>query len=321
MMRVGLLMMMLALVVLPAAAQLPTSVDEFAESLDMWDDPESVALLFLTAVYVYTYADQDLGADLLDLILIDCSLEYDMPILAAALDETPWVFDSYVEGTSPGNGYAGIDPDDFSIDVWSTETITPTALVDSDLALVYLTSTGADQARPLILKDVEGAWRVASATPLVAGVKSADGNPGVDIAGTATPDGVAHMFFEGAYLYSMGIVDEGRYLLETILSPDGHATDIDKLLDVVEEKPINVWAYAQGNSPESGYLDFDPFAFRVNITRSDTIREDLIKYFIDCTGAESTRPFQCHLTRRGQLRMYEFSSLRLDVQPPTVERW
>ena len=38
MMRVGLLMMMLALVVLPAAAQLPTSVDEFAESLDMWDD-------------------------------------------------------------------------------------------------------------------------------------------------------------------------------------------------------------------------------------------------------------------------------------------
>lgn len=321
MMRLGLLIMMLALVVLPAAAQLPTSVDEFTESLDTLDDPESAAVLFLTAVYVYTHADQDLGADLLDRILIDCSLEQDMPILAAALDESPWVFDSYAEGTSPDDGYAGIDPDDFSIDVRNTQTVTPTALVDSDLALVYLTSTGADQARPLILKDVEGAWRVASATPLVAGVKSADGNPGVDIAGTATPEGVAHMFFEGAYLCSMGIVDEGRYLLETILSPDGHATDIDKLLGVVKEKPINVWAYAQGNSPEAGYLDFDPFAFRVSITRNENMREDLIKYFIDCTGADSPRPFQCHLTKRGQLRMYEFSSLRLDVKPPTEERW
>lgn len=320
-MRLGLPLVLLALLVLPAAAQAPISVDEFTEKVAALNDPEDAAELFLTAVYVYTHVDKGLGTDLLERILIDCNVEQDMPILAAALDGSPWVFDSYAEGTSPEDGYAGIDPEDFRIDVRNTETVTPTALVDADLALVYLTSTGADQARPLILKDIEGSWRVASATPLVAGVKSADGNPGVDIAGTATPEGVAHMFFEGAYLCSMGITDEGRYLLETILSPDGHATDIDKLLGVVKEKPINVWAYAQGNSHEAGYLSFDPFAFRVSITRSDKLRDDLIKYFIDCTGADSPRPFQCHLTKRGQLRMYEFSSLRLDVKPPAEERW
>jgi hypothetical protein len=309
------------MLVLPATAQLPTSVDDFSQKVAATDDPAEAAELFFQAVYVYTHEDKDLGEDLLEEILIDAKLERDMPTLYAALEETPWVFDSYAEGTSAENGYEGIDPQAYELEVMDVETVEPKALLEDEMALVYFASTGSDDPRPVILKSVDGGWRVATATPLVAGVRSADGNPGVDIAGTATPEGVIHLFLEATYLYSTGMEDEGEYLLYTILSPDGYENDIVKLLRVVEEEPINVWAYAQGNGPEDAYLDFDPFAFQVKITRTQELQDDLIKAFIDCPGADNPRPFQCHLTRRGQLRMYEFSSMRLDVKQPETERW
>ncbi len=307
---------------LPAMAALPTTVDEFTAGFDGLDDPENAAELFFTAVYVYTHKDKDLGEDLLNEIMGPDNWDKCMPILTTALDETPWVFDSYAADTDPDDGYAGIDPEDFELDIVRSDAIECDKLGVTGLATVFLQSTGCDSPLPLVLTKTDAGWKVGNASGLCMGPASADGNPGLDIAATAEIGNILHVFLEGAYLYILGLTDVGDWMMKATLGADAFPGDVDKLTAKAREMPWILFSYALGTSPDDGYVSFDPLAFRIEITRTqDMGAADRLKAYVVCSGADTARPYTCSVTKRGQYRMHEFSTIRVECRPPTEEEW
>jgi hypothetical protein len=311
---------LLVVMAVGAHAALPASVDAFAAGLEGTGDPEVAAEMFFTAAYVYTTADTGLGGKMLDEIMAADDWKRGAPTLVSALDETPWVFASYAKGTDPADAYAGLDPDNFALDVAGVDTLTDGLMGTGDLAVVELHSTGADTPRPLVLQSVEGKYKVASASPLCFGLQSADGHPGEDIAATTTMGGTLHLWLEATYLWMIGLQSEGQFMLSEMLPPEGIQNDITKMLAVAKEKPWILFSYAQGTSYEDGYAGVNPFSFTIKITREEKLGENQ-KAFVECTGADNPRPFQCKVTKRNQYRMYEFSTLRVECRPPAKERW
>lgn len=284
------------------------------------DDPETATNAFFEAVYAVTHGNAQDGKAKLGRVMVTANWENTHPVLASALKETPWVFDSYAQGTSPSNGYASVDPSGFELDIAGVEMIATDLFGIGELAKVSLVSTGADAPRPLYLRQVGGNWKVANASSLCAGVKAADGNPGNDIAATAKPEGVVHLFLEAIYLYALGDRKEGEYLLRSALPTDPNPNSLKRCLDTARDKPWIFYSYATGTSVDEGYTNFDPFDFEVRITRQEKVGED-IKAFIASTGADTPRPFRSSVTKRGQLRMVEYSSLYVEVRPPKKEAW
>ncbi len=313
---------LLALCVSSAWAALPQSTEDFDQQYSAWDDPEQVATAFFAAVLVRTHGDKALGGKLLDKVMASDTWEKTHPVLTTALDESPWVFDSYVEGADTASGYE-IEPDDFAISVARVSTHETETLGVGELACVYIDSAGADQPRPLILRKVDGNWKVANPSPLCVGLASADGNPGDDIAATTKMGDTLHLWLEGIYLHILGLKEEGRFILDHVLASKGFASDIESMLKVADAKPFTFYSYASGTSVADAYTSFDPFFFRIEITRDEEYggKADHRKAFVRSSGADSPRPFQCLLTKRGQCRMYEFSTLRVDVRQPEKENW
>jgi hypothetical protein len=303
-------------------AELPKSEEEFGAQYSSYAEPETVANAFFAAVYVYTHADKSLGEDLLDLVIGSDQWEKTQPGFTTALKETPWVFDSYADGADAADGYA-IDPNEFELSVANTTTTETELLGQGELACVYLDTAASDNPRPLILRRTEDGWKVASPTPLLIGLKSTDGNPGDDIAATKVMGDTVHLWLEATYMWILGLKDEGQFILDHLLSSEGYSSDIESMLGVAAQKPYIFYSYAQGTGPDDAYVSFDPFFFRVEITRDEKYggKEDHRKAFIHSSGADSNRPFQCILTKRNQCRMYEYSTLRVDTRPPTVENW
>ncbi len=296
----------------PVCAALPTSEAEFDAQYASWDDPEVVAQAFFAAVLVRTHGDKALGEKLLDKVMASDKWESTQPVLTAALEETSWVFDSYVE--DPAVGEISVSR------VTNHETET---LGMGELACVYVETSASDLPRPLVLREVDGDWKVANPSPLCVGLTAADGNPGDDIAATTKMGDTLHLWLEATYLYILGLQEEGRFILDHVLSSEGYDVDIESMLGVADEKPYIFYSYAVGTGPDDGYVSFDPFFFRIEITRDETYggRENHRKAFVRSSGADTPRPFQCILTKRGQCRMYEYSTLRVECRPPTKENW
>ncbi len=250
--------------------------------------------MIVTAVYVYTHKDKDLGEDLLDEIMGPEDWDKCMPILTVALDETPWVFDSYDTDTDPDDGYAGMDPEDFELDIVRSDTIECDKLGVKGLATVYLQSTGCDTPLPLVLTNVDGGWKVGNARGLCMGPASPDGTHGLDIAASAEIGNILHVFLEGAYLYILGLTDVGDWMMRATLGQDAHPGDVDKLVGVAKETPWILFSYALGTGPDDGYVSFDPLAFRIQITRTqDMGSADRLKAYVVCSGADTPRPYTC----------------------------
>lgn len=303
---------------LGASADLPSSEEHFATQYPSYEDPAIVAEAFLAAVLVGTEGDRGLGEDLLDLVMASPEWEKGQPALATTIEESPWVFRSYSQNSDPDDGYA-MDPVTWSASVSRVTNIETDVLGQGELALVYL-ETAAGAPRPLILRKTEDGWKVASATPLLFGLASPDGNPGEDIAATSKPEGLLHLWFEATYLYLMGIKDEGRLMLDALLTSKGHPEDIDKMLAKGKEMPWIFYSYAEGTSVDDTYSSLDPFFFTIEITRDDKFG-DWRRAYVSSTGAATPRPFQYVPNKRDQGRMLEFSSLRSEVRPPEKEDW
>lgn len=298
--------------VAPTWAALPTSEADFDAQFASWDDPEQVAQAFFIAALVRIHGDEALGEKLLDKVMASDKWESTQPVLTTALEESAWVFESYVE--DPDSGVVSMS----HVDEHETEVLGVGAL-----ACVYVDTEACDQPRPLILRKVEGDWKVVNPSPLCVGLTAADGNPGDDIAATTKMGDTLHLWLEATYLYILGLEDEGRFILDHVLSSEGYASDIESMLGVADERPYIFYSYATGTGPDDAYVSFDPFFFRIEITRDETYggRENHRKAFVRSTGADTPRPFQCILTKRGQCRMYEFSTLRVECRRPTVENW
>ena len=296
----------------PAGAALPGTVDEFKSLVSAQSgDPVGATKLFFTAVFVATHKDEALGGKMLDEIMCTDKWEDTHPVLAAALKESKWVFDSYDTAS---------DPENFELDTSGPDML-PVSLFDlGEVAKVRLATSASDTARPIYLKKTDGGWRVASESPLCTGLKAADGNPGEDVAGTTTPAGIVHLWLESMYLYVFGDKEEGEKMWRSCLASDPAETSIALCKRQVGEKPYIVFSYAVGTSPEESYLNFDPFDFKVEITRTEDAAGNK-KAFIRSSGADSPRPFLSKITKRSQLRMDEYSSLYVGVKTPPKPEW
>jgi len=307
-----LITVLLACGAVPAGAALPGTADEFKNLVTAQSgDPVGATKLFFAAVFVTTHKDEALGHKMLDEIMCTDKWEDTHPVLAAALKESKWVFDSYDTAS---------DPENFELDASDPDMLSVSLFDLGELAKVRLATSASDTARPIYLKKIDGGWRVASESPLCTGLKAADGNPGEDIAGTNSPAGVVHLWLEAMYLYVLGDKEEGERIWRACLASNPPETSIALCKRQVAERPYIVFSYAVGTSPEESYLNFDPFSFTVEITRTEDVAGNR-KAFVRSSGADNPRPFMSKITKRGQLRMDEYSSLYVGVKTPPKPEW
>lgn len=77
-------------------------------------------------------------------------------------------------------------------------------------------------------------------------------------------------------------------------------------------------SYITGTSVDGGYK-LPSFPYKINIYRnkiSDQQGEDLMKVFVECSGADSSRPVTLKKNDKGIWKAYECSSLFVQIRPP-----
>lgn len=165
-------------------ASLPQNVEQLLTLREtLGTQPSGAAALFAAALIRYA-EDQTAGLPMLVVMLVnDGSLMstvtgnrgyrgYDLTAstryLVDRLKDQPWIAKSLVQGTSPANRYAiPSGPARFEFSKNPYTLVSPTEL------RIFISSTGADSARPLRLKQNEaGLWKVAEFSSLVVGVRA-----------------------------------------------------------------------------------------------------------------------------------------------------
>jgi len=90
---------------------------------------------------------------------------------------------------------------------------------------------------------------------------------------------------------------------------------IDRLI----ERPWVSRSYVFGTSPSDNYrLETLPYEFKFIRNKYSEIEPDLIKVFIDCSGAGTPRPVTMQENNRGIWKVKEFSSLSVGVRESKI---
>jgi len=273
-------------------------------------DPDEVAKEFVKACWAVAHGDAS-GRQTLDGLMAAPNWATTQLVFEAALKESPWMFDSYANGGDPATAEPAVA---------GTEMMAVPRFEIGELAKVSLTTSASGTPRPVYLKKVGDAWKVAIVTPLCIGLTAADGNPRDDLVATATPEGAIHLLLEGCYLFILGDQREGEKLCRAALVDPPSETSWVRFVSCLKEKQIIFYSYAQGSTNEGQYVNFDPTSFTVKITRTEKLGEE-IKAFIASSGADNPRPFRSKVTPRGQLRIVEWSSIYVDVKPIPKATW
>lgn len=159
--------------------KLPSSVEEYIlYRNEMAKTPSGGAVAFIVASYLYT-KDPSWGKSCI-IIQSDASQlqptngdgykGYDLTasnkMQLQQLDTKPYIVWSYIQGTTPENGYQhGAPP--FTISIEREETIE-----GGKQCKVFIWSTGADASRPIRLaKNEQGLWKAIEYSSLFVGVK------------------------------------------------------------------------------------------------------------------------------------------------------
>lgn len=80
------------------------------------------------------------------------------------------------------------------------------------------------------------------------------------------------------------------------------------------------YAYLLGTRREEGYAASLPYRIRLTRNRYSVIAEDRIKVFVQCAGASMPRPVTLRRNDKGVWKVFEASSLFLDVMAPPSNR-
>ncbi|HFE53688.1 MAG TPA: hypothetical protein ENK07_09595 [Bacteroidetes bacterium] len=150
----------------------PETVAELQEMYaKVSDDPKSVAALFFMAMLQFT-RDARLGQDLVTFLM---TREHAVTVRGGEkapcrsvmyhlgrLEDHPHIARSYLEGATPANGYdPGAPP--HAIVIERVHEINP------DRVRLYVTCSGAESARPLVLQREDGGWKVREESSLYSG--------------------------------------------------------------------------------------------------------------------------------------------------------
>ena len=177
--RAGFLVIVSLLVLAaPALKSTAEETDVFLKEYAMAGEPEAVTKLFITAMIQYPENKEECLRRF-TILLSDGQLdsgdayEGQMPgksfrFLLGQLEQKPYVARSYIQGTSPENGYAPPEGGPWEIIL----TPDPLGQTEENTVKLFVDCTGADSARPITLvKNSDGLWKVLEGSSLFTGVR------------------------------------------------------------------------------------------------------------------------------------------------------
>lgn len=136
------------------------------------------------------------------------------------------------------------------------------------------------------------------------------------------PKGATGLFFDAIYVYLSGEKDLGKQLImEMSRYKEWSESQHRMLLERMESMPHIYRSYAVGATPDNAY-EMDPqkyeLAFHGEVDLKPYVDKgegEFAKLFIRSGGADSPRPLVLQRNNQGQYKVYEFSSLNLDIRP------
>ena len=103
-----------------------------------------------------------------------------------------------------------------------------------------------------------------------------------------------------------------------VLNPDISNSMLQLIERQLKKNPYVIRSYFLGTSPENGYT-IQEIAPQVELSTnrySGTAEEGKIKFFIDCSGADSPRPIAVRKNSQAKWYAHEFSSLIVGIRTP-----
>ncbi len=151
----------------------PASVDDLRRMYDeVHEDPAGVAALYVMAMLAFT-RDKALGRALVRFLMTpehtvtvregEKALCRSVMYHLSRLERYPYLARTYVDGTSPADGYALGEPP-YAVVVTRVQPVNPSRV------RLYLACSGAASARPVVLQREEAGWKVREESSLYSGV-------------------------------------------------------------------------------------------------------------------------------------------------------
>ena len=137
------------------------------------------------------------------------------------------------------------------------------------------------------------------------------------------PKLAVRLFMDGIHVYLSGEKDLGKqFIMEMSRYKEWNESQHRMLLERMDSMPHIYRSYAEGATPENHY-EMDPQSYElvysgeVNLKPYDDKPEgDFAKLFIRSGGADAPRSLTLQRNNAGLYKVYEFSSLNLDIRPP-----
>lgn len=141
-------------------------------------------------------------------------------------------------------------------------------------------------------------------------------------AGASDPKVATKLFFDGIFVYLSGEKDLGKqFITELSRYKEWSESNHRMLLERMDSMPHIYRSYAAGATPDNAY-EMDPqsyelvFSGEVNLKPyADKAEGDFAKLFVTSGGADAPRSLTLQRNNAGQYKVYEFSSLNLDIRP------
>jgi len=140
------------------------------------------------------------------------------------------------------------------------------------------------------------------------------------------PQQATKLFFDGIFVYLSGEKQLGMdFIMEMSRYKEWSESQHRMLLERMDSMPHIYRSYAEGATPENHYA-MDPqeynLVFEGAIDYKPYVDKDegaFAKLFVRSGGADSARPLVLQRNNAGQYKVYDFSSINLDIRPPKAE--
>lgn len=141
-------------------------------------------------------------------------------------------------------------------------------------------------------------------------------------AGASDPKVATKLFFDAIFVYQSGDKELGKQLImEGSRYKEWTESNHRMLLERMDSMPHIYRSYASGATPDNAYA-MDPqqyelvFSGEVNLKPyDDKASGEFAKLFIRSGGADAPRSLTFQRNNAGQYKVYEFSSINLDIRP------
>lgn len=100
-------------------------------------------------------------------------------------------------------------------------------------------------------------------------------------------------------------------------------SNMDKqfIADRFRGKEYLIRSYFGGSSPENDYTPALPYAVTVSENQNSCLEPNLMKLFVECSGADSSRPIQLRKAKDGKWYLWEQFLLTGIKQPESSNPW